>query len=422
MSPFAKHPLTLHLFILRSPEMISDSHTTILWRQVWGVAAILTVVLLSFTIYGIYQPKILNELGFIELAKGLGIVQGGLGIVIEPLIGGWSDRILARLGSRLPLITAGITLAGLIFVIVAFLIQQQLPPVLHGMFPLLMTIWVMAMIAVRGPVAALLIQFAPLNELPSANAVIVLVLGLTGALAPLLNAAIQQVGASIAFMTGAIALLVGGTVLYSTMPHRTHLNVSLATLSPTLSPRFQHRLLWLIIFGAGLGSAFETHILLGIFPAVLQRSLPQLNQVTITSMVLLIAALSANPLSRFITQWGEAKAMQVGLSAVLALMGVSLINHSSVIFSVILIALLGVAFGLVFTDTIPYALSVLPPTQAGLATGLYFGGAGTASAIFVFVQQQTNGLTGFEGFWGAAIAFVIANLCLMRSSRAKPLI
>jgi hypothetical protein len=402
--------------------MISDSHTTILWRQVWGVAAILTVVLLSFTIYGIYQPKILNELGFIELAKGLGIVQGGLGIVIEPLIGGWSDRILARLGSRLPLITAGITLAGLIFVIVAFLIQQQLPPVLHGMFPLLMTIWVMAMIAVRGPVAALLIQFAPLNELPSANAVIVLVLGLTGALAPLLNAAIQQVGASIAFMTGAIALLVGGTVLYSTMPHRTHLNVSLATLSPTLSPRFQHRLLWLIIFGAGLGSAFETHILLGIFPAVLQRSLPQLNQVTITSMVLLIAALSANPLSRFITQWGEAKAMQVGLSAVLALMGVSLINHSSVIFSVILIALLGVAFGLVFTDTIPYALSVLPPTQAGLATGLYFGGAGTASAIFVFVQQQTNGLTGFEGFWGAAIAFVIANLCLMRSSRAKPLI
>ncbi|MGE5660535.1 MAG: MFS transporter [Actinomycetota bacterium] len=402
--------------------MISDSHTTILWRQVWGVATILTVVLLSFTIYGIYQPKILKDLGFIELAKGLGIVQGVLGIVIEPLIGGWSDRILARFGSRLPLITAGITFAGLIFVIVAFLIQQQLPPTLYGIFPLLMTIWVMAMIAVRGPVAALLIQFAPLNELPSANAVVVLVLGLTGALAPLLNAAIQQVGTSIAFMIGAIALLIGGTVLYSTIPQRIHRGMNLATPSQPHLPEFPNRLVWLMIFGVGLGSALETNVLLGVFPEILQQPLPQLSSAAIASMILFIAALSANPLSRFITQWGEAKTMQVGLGAVLALMGLSLFNHSNVIFSVILIVAFGIAFGLVFTDTIPYALSVSLPTQAGLATGLYFSGAGAASATFAFVQQQTNGLTGFEGFWGAAIAFAIAHLCLMRSSRAKPLI
>lgn len=402
--------------------MISDSHTTILWRQVWGVATILTVVLLSFTIYGIYQPKILKDLGFIELAKGLGIVQGVLGIVIEPLIGGWSDRILARFGSRLPLITAGITFAGLIFVIVAFLIQQQLPPILYGIFPLLMTIWVMAMIAVRGPVAALLIQFAPLNELPSANAVVVLVLGLTGALAPLLNAAIQQVGTSIAFMIGAIALLIGGTVLYSTIPQRIHRGMNLATPSQPHLPEFPNRLVWLMIFGVGLGSALETNVLLGVFPEILQQPLPQLSSAAIASMILFIAALSANPLSRFITQWGEAKTMQVGLGAVLALMGLSLFNHSNVIFSVILIVAFGIAFGLVFTDTIPYALSVSLPTQAGLATGLYFSGAGAASATFAFVQQQTNGLTGFEGFWGAAFAFAIAHLCLMRSSRAKPLI
>lgn len=379
----------------------------------------LAVILLSFTIYGIYQPKILKDLGFIELAASLKILQGFLGVVIEPLFGGWSDRILARFGSRLPLITAGVTLAGLIFVIIAFLAHNQLPRALHGIFPVLMTVWVIAMIAVRGPVVALLIQFAPLTELPIANAVVVLILGLTAAVGPLLSSLVQQIGASITFMIGAIALLIGGTILYSTAPQRAYPSLGTISSSSIPLPKSRHRSIWILLFAVGLGAAFEANVLLGIFPAVLQQSLPQLHPVGITSSILLIAALSANPLSGLVIKWGEPKAMQIGLTAVLGVMGLTVFSSNNAILAVIWLVALGIAFGLVFTDTIPYALSMLPPQQAGLATGLYFGGGSAATALFALLQQQAGGLSATQGLGGAVISCTFANFCLLRSAQVR---
>ncbi|HEY9604914.1 MAG TPA: MFS transporter, partial [Allocoleopsis sp.] len=96
---------------------LSNAHPQILWRQVWGLAALLAAILFSFMAYGLYQPKVLTALGFVELAGWLGIAQGFLGAAIEPLVGSVSDRILRRVGSRLPIISIGVTLAGLIFIV-----------------------------------------------------------------------------------------------------------------------------------------------------------------------------------------------------------------------------------------------------------------------------------------------------------------
>ena len=141
------------ILIVKMPS--SNSQTSILWRQVWGLAALLAAILFSFMAYGFYQPIILKNLGFVELAAGLGIAQGLMGAAIEPLVGKVSDRVLRQVGSRLPMITVGVTLAGLLFVVIGLLLQSHLPNGMRWLVPMLMTVWVMAMIVFRGPAIAL---------------------------------------------------------------------------------------------------------------------------------------------------------------------------------------------------------------------------------------------------------------------------
>ncbi|NJM65322.1 MAG: multidrug effflux MFS transporter [Acaryochloris sp. RU_4_1] len=244
-------------------------------------------------------------------------------------------------------------------------------------------------------------------------------MGLTAALGLLLAGLVQQIGASIAFMIGTIVLLIGGTILYSTAPQRAHPGMGRMVSSSIPLAKSRHYSLRILLFAVGSGAAFETNVLLEIFPAVLQQALPQLHLVAIASSILGIAALSANPLSRLVVKWGEAKAMQMVLTAVLGLIGLTVFSPNNAIFALIWLVALGIAFGLVFTDTIPYALSILPSQQAGLATGLYFGGGSAATVFFALLQQQTGGLTATQGLGGAAIACILANFCLLRSVQMR---
>jgi MFS family permease len=74
------------------------------------LAALLAAIIFSWMAYGFYQPRILEKLGFIGIASSLGVLQGLLGAVVEPCVGGISDRVMRRVGSRLPMIAAGVTL------------------------------------------------------------------------------------------------------------------------------------------------------------------------------------------------------------------------------------------------------------------------------------------------------------------------
>lgn len=129
--------ITIHYPQLRLPQqnIMSTTHHRLLWRQVWGLAALLAAIVFSWMAYSFYQPVILTKLGFVELAQNLGIIQGFLGAAIEPLAGSISDRSLRRIGSRLPGIAVGITLAGLLFVARGCYCIAIFPWVYGGLFP-----------------------------------------------------------------------------------------------------------------------------------------------------------------------------------------------------------------------------------------------------------------------------------------------
>ena len=386
-----------------------NSQTEILWRQVWGLGALLAAIIFSFMAYGFYQPKILNDLGFVELAARLGIVQGLIGVVIEPLIGGISDSILRRFGSRLPMISVGVSLAGLIFVIVGLLLQGNLSPGMRWLVPVLMTVWVTAMIVFRGPAIALLTQFAPVKELPLASAVLTLVSGIVGALGPLLAFVLKSIGASPTFLLGAIVLVIGAFILFSSTPRHT-----LAFANEQIRSSPISTVLLGLIFIVGLGAGLEINLLLGIFPKVLSNQISGIPAEFVTSGILLVSAVTAIPVGKFTIKLGVIKSLLLGMGAIAGVMTLTLSNHSPILAVGIILAF-GTAISLIFSS--PFAFVMLPAVRAGLGAGLYFGAMGGSTALSSIIMKQPGGMMPTVAVWWSAIAFLVAGLCLVVSKR-----
>lgn len=391
----------------------ANSQAAIHWRQVWGLAALLAAIVFSWEAYGFYQPQILRNLGFVELAAWLGILQGLMGSIIEPIVGWFSDRIMRSFGSRLPAIAVGVTLAGAIFVAVSWLVERNLPESIRWLVPVLMTVWVAAMIVFRGPAIAMLQQISPVAQLPKVNAILTVVFALVAALGPLLSAYLKNIGASSTFILGAIALLIGATLLgagsakyppsHSGMPSQ---------LSLVLLP---------LTFAVGIGAGLAVNFMLAIVPQALRGQLAGVSPEYIASGILFVAALAAMPLSELTVKLNVNTAMLTGLGIVAVCTAIAPLAQNSVV-AVALILVAGSAFGLVFVSMIPFALSVLPPDRAGLGTGLYFGGGGMATAI-------VNGMAGGQGSIAAppvgllwvALSFAIAALGIYFTAKQKAL-
>ncbi|MGK7925880.1 MAG: MFS transporter [Spirulina sp.] len=382
---------------------------SILWQQVWGLAAMLAAILLSFTIYGFYQPQVLIDLGFLKLADRFGILQGLLGFLVEPLCGGFSDVIMKRLGSRLPFITVGVTIVGLLFVAIALLLPIPSFVALRWPLLILMLFWLVAAIAIRGPIMALLRQFAPVEQLPVANEVLIVVLGLVGAVSPLVAYLLTLLGPSISFIMGAIAITSGSIILYRTVSRSMPKKAVKSSETPVLSPEIRLRLGLMPIIGIGVGCLFN--LVFTVAPTILDNAIAFLNSTVIVSTILFLSAISSVPWGRWTQKWQPTHALKGGLGAIVILL-VLLTLKLSTSAAILLLLGFGIVLGLAFISIIPFALSYIPLTRAGLSTGLFFGGSGAGSALVLFWQQHFNGLTPFQSFMIAAIALAVTASCL----------
>ncbi|MEB3295653.1 MAG: hypothetical protein VKJ24_21080, partial [Synechococcales bacterium] len=91
------------------------------------------------------------------------------------------------------------------------------------------------------------------------------------------------------------------------------------------------------------------------------------------------------------------KAMVVSLGAI-ALLIATAGWISFPITAVCTLFLCGTALGLLLIDQIPFVLTRVPPTRAGLGTGFYFGGMGAATAFIGALQ-----LVGWLPLWVAIL-------------------
>jgi hypothetical protein len=387
----------------------------ILWKQVGGLASMLAAIIFCWMAYEFYQPQILRNLGFLELATWLGVIQGILAAGVEPVVGGLSDRIMRVVGSRLPIIAVGVTLAGAIFVIVSGLLERNLPEGIRWLVPGLMTLWVIAMIVFRGPAIAILQQLAPTEALPQANALLVFVFVLTGAFHPVINLLFKNVGAGATFILGAVVLLIGATLLWASSPKR------LSTSTQAFSQVRASVLSMILTFMIGMGAAIEVNLMMAIVPRVLsQASSLNLSSEYIASLILLIAAIATFPLGQLVSKLGGRSGMVFGLSVIATGITLTLLRQTflgqNILFELLHILIAGIAFGLVFVSMIPFALSMLPSGNEGLATGLYFGGGGLATALLngfaQYLGSQLDRVEAGTAVLVALVALLIAIGCI----------
>ncbi|WP_051038937.1 MFS transporter [Chamaesiphon minutus] len=247
------------------------SYQRILWRQLWGLGALVAAIIFSWMAYSFYQPVILTNLGFIHIAQSLGIIQGFLGAAIEPIVGMMSDRLMHRVGSRLPGIAVGITLAGLLFVAIGLLLHGSIAVWLRWTIPVLMTFWTVAMIVFRGPAIALIRQTTPTEALPAASSILTFIFGLIGAIGPIFERIITALGSGNTFLLGAVMLVLSAILLWSSKPELNS-TVTSAIAKPTMS--IESSLARKIrIFGMGLVAGILVNILLRVCPQRLHASL-----------------------------------------------------------------------------------------------------------------------------------------------------
>lgn len=370
------------------------------WREVWGIAAILVALGIGWTAYGFCQPRILLGYGLSSLAPLLLIAQCALGIVMEPLMGGYSDRILARTGSRFVVIALGVTVAGVVFVAVAAVLRAAPPPAARILIPPLMVIWLAAMNAIRTPTFALLRQAAPTNdELPRAAAVLTLVSATIAAAGPLTVALLNRIGDSPTFIVGGVLIALAALSLRRALPPREY---QPATVTEDAVRADVGTLFAIFAFGLSVALLVRAHA---------DAIVPRLAQQTGVSLpwVQALWAFAPGVLGLGAAEIAKKRGVLPLLSVGLGFGLIAAINYGPIYLLAVLAALAAAAIGAAAAAVVLAAASA----NAGVGVGAYFAGASAAFLIVSFARTPS----AISGSIGAVVALLLSR----RLHRANPL-
>ncbi|MEP0888424.1 MULTISPECIES: MFS transporter [unclassified Leptolyngbya] len=382
-----------------------SSAPAILWSPVWALAAMQGAITLMWVTYNLYLPKFLEQFGFpVAAATALIIAENILSAGVEPLMGSFSDRTQRWLGTRFPFIATGVIVASVLFMAIPAiaLFGAQVGTVMRSILIIALIAWALSMTIFRSPALSLLGRYAINSQMPLAASILTLVGAVTGAIGPVANQALLKLGAPLTFTIGSLVLLGAATLLRSVAPPAPNSD----TVAETHEPLDWSRLG--LIFGAGMGIAIGFRLMLTMVPLRLAESAGSGAPSWILLVLFVAIALSALPTGTLAVRLGNSRAMLIGLGALAIALSLCLINLSSAGVAA-LTAILGVAFSLVSNGTLPFALSLVPPVRAGLATGLFFGGGALGVSLFFSLFQKLN---TSQGLVGGAIAFLFAAGCI----------
>lgn len=390
----------------------------VLWLQVWGLALVQGAIALTWVIYNLYLVDLLTQFNFpVALATILLVIENILAAVIEPVMGNFSDGLQHRMGTRFPLIALGMILASACFLGIPLVLVFVGPEGLRRwILPVVLVAWAIAMTLFRSPALSLLGRYAFRTQLPQAASILTLVGGVAGALAPLANTFILQMGPLFTFSIGSFTLLGAAFALRAVGPNQGLASTADSADFPPESSTISIARLALV-FGAGAGVALGFRLLMQMFPVILSSQVPTANNGLILGGIFIALALTAIPAGVLASRVGTRLSMAVGLAG-MALLALLVLGSTSVVFALGVAIALGMVFSIVSNTTIPFALSMVPPQKAGLGTGIYFSGAAVASSAYGMAISQGITLSATTGLIIGAIAFLAASACVVASLKA----
>jgi Na+/melibiose symporter-like transporter len=389
------------------------------WLQVWGLAGVQGAITISWVIYGLYLPKLFQQMGLPDAWVGpIFMLESAIAILMEPLMGILSDQAQNHFGTKMPLITFGTILASALFIAIpALVILGGTSEIMRWIFLVVIVAWSIAMTIFRSPAMSLLGKFAFDTQLPQAASILTLVGGLATSMRSLSSKFILSFGPAVAFTVGSIVLL--GTVAFLRSILSQRVSFTEVELEPeridfegfastTVDQPFQF--LPTVLLGViGVSVGWGVRLTMGeVFPRVLQVEVIAGNLDILMGSLAIALALFAIASGYVADRLGNIPVMVVSTGIVAACLGLLSISHGAFVVIVIAMTLVAGLSG-VLNGSIPLALTVMSQRWGGLGIGMYFGGFSAANALFGYLfPQPAQMITFANAILMAAIALLVA--------------
>jgi MFS family permease len=359
------------------------------WKQLWSLAALYGSVVIGWIAYQRYQPKLLVQFEFTNFTFLLIVVQG-LILTITPMIAGRiGDRYRFEQGNRLPIISAGISFASMIFMAVAFTLLGNPGEVFKWILPVLIVLWLMAMSIFTSPALSTIESFMPVEKLPRAMAILTIVGNLLYALEPVIVDIIDFLGAPATFITGGVVVFVSGYALKKNAA-ASLLKSDSKDQTPTAeikvdTQRSQYG--FILLMGIALGVA--TSCLFNIFPSIMDAKLTDVlkgnNGGIISVGILIISALLSLPFSTLVTNYGLMRSFWISFILLLfSLVGILFLQSPLAI--LLMTAIFAIGFTALSVSALPLAIGKANYYQKVFCVGVFFAGVEGVEAIMDIIQ------------------------------------
>lgn len=386
----------------------SRSHSKVIWLQVLALAAVQGSISLAWLIYNLYLPQLLMQFGFpASWAAGLLVIENALSAILEPLMGGLSDKSQRWLGSRFLFISGGVILSSILFISIPCIVTFTQPSViLRSLLPITLVAWALAMTVFRSPAMALLGKCATPPQLPSAVSVVTLVGGVIGAFRPIANQYILSFGSMFAFALASFVMLAAAWLLRWVNPPEMPKIDDESTVAKLPYQKLS------LILATGFGMAWGTRLLMNTLTKVLKAQFSTDNVDMLLVYLGLAIAIASLPAGVFATKIGNCRAMLVGVAATIT----SILAMVYAGANLPIIVLLAAGFSTVINGVIPLALGLMSQKWAGLGIGMYFGGFALAMSLFGWLFPQAPGMTTFASAMFCTLAFFLVAICVMTAN------
>lgn len=353
------------------------------WNQIYSLMALNAAIVISWIAYHNYQPKVLELFHFTELSTFLVVAQTVI-LIFIPAVAGWAgDAMIKKNGNSFVVFTVGISVTAMVFMCVAFTIGASGTLNLTSALPFMIVVWLISMNIFHSPANSMLELFAPARRLPTAMAMMVLTTDFLYALEPLVVGLVDWLGPVKTFAFGGFLLIVTGYFFRKTTRN--------ASFSRDVedSTQGESNLLAVIISG----------LLLGVIAAVIKNyipvwlnskagsTLPSYVTAIFVSLVLIVSAIAAWPLSFQVEKIGLKRSLTIGIiGASISLLLVFFLPNAIAALVASLIS--GVFLSLASVAAFPYALSNLSVKNVTIGTGIFFGSTEVADGLANIFSMQ----------------------------------
>ncbi|MFP4006926.1 MAG: MFS transporter [Spirulinaceae cyanobacterium] len=388
----------------------------ILWRRVLAIAAIQGAITLTWVIYGLYFPQLLEKMGLSsDLALKILIIENFLAALIEPVFGSLSDRFQQRLGHRFIIISFGVVLASALFISLPAIALFHNPTETSALFfPAMAIAWAAAMAIFRSPALVLLNQTAPQQALPQAASFLTFSNQFVGAFRFMAYGALLRLGPEVAFTIGSVFLLIAlGFLRFQHPPH----SGFTTTVSTTVTIPWGRAIAAIVCTALGIawGLRFLSMTLVTIIPRQWGENVVEGG----LAAFFVAIALFSFPAGAIATRWGNGKAMTIG-AATTALGLILLFLPLNAGATGAILALLAFCFSFVLNGMIPFVLALVPPHRVGLGLGCYFGVFSAAMSLFDLLLTPFNAIAPLAIATMGAGVLIIASISISLTPRYSP--